>query len=671
MATTTDKNINVNLNLIDKMSSGMATVGAKTKATLSEIKANFTNFYFMAQAGWAGVQRAMEMANVAAQYDEMRNAASGMAEAHGTSIDQMIDDVQRAAQGTVSKMYSVQAASRGMIAGFKPDMIIKFMETAENVSDATGISVQETYEAMIQGSANLQERMLRGVKIYVDSDLAFKEYAKSVGKTVGQLTPLEKKQAMANAVLQKGGEIAKSAGNNFDSAADQIERYKAAVEDFHIFIGRLVQSVGLLIKAAIEGVGLLITESIALRAGVLKKELEVVQWVTDKIYAALGGNKKAPRIDTRGLDQFIRDMKNYGRETFKAGETFRAALNAPFTPKVSGGAGMPEDDTNAPGAPNEEAEAERKNLLQQFEKLDAERRLAGMNEIERIRAQAAAEIAERQKVGANTVGVQEFYDAQIVALQKKRQADIEALIVNSGDDEIAKLQLQKKNELEVWKDSEEAKLAITKKYDKMIHDTSIKIAKDEAAKKQAIWEENHAMQIELMRSSGQGLVSSMNYVAEQMINGQKVSGEMLAALFLQQVGSTVQGLGTELFMRGLMTVWTGKSMNAVVPGSGMAAELTGGQAMGIGAGMMALGAAMGAMGGKMASNASGGGGGAGGGGGGGSQSTRPNEFNQARQGGGKHKQVHIHFENVYGNVDEAWMKKNIKQVKRRQKNLDE
>lgn len=607
-----DKQVKVELTLVDKMSAGLN----QAKSKLAELKTGFTNYYFMAQAGWAGVQKAMQSAQIAAQYDEQRQAAQNLANAHGAAIDQIIGDLKRATGDTISQKAALESASNALIRGADPKKMVEFMEIAKKASETTGQSVTQTFDAMIQADVSMQERMLRSVGIVINADAAYQKYAQTHGTVVERLTNTQKHEAFTQAILERGREIIQATGEDYDSTADKIDRFNATLEDLRIQAGRIVQAVGALIldvaKIVVTGIAGIVEGF----AWAMAKALNVTSRILGVFAPETGAKLAAVSDQFFQFQQDVADWQNDPENPLNAGLINPMDLLT-AAPLRKGGVGL--------GAGGETPE------MPKLPKVEAQQVDAnGLTEADRIAVESAKASFDYEMYYVE--GEQKITE-QLNADMNKRVADAMAYYEQTYETDrlLIKSEKDKQDKLDLLR-----KLGLVDER---------KIAAQEKALRDKVFQDKMAASQATIGAASEfaGNVATIMGLGEQEAAKVQIPLEIAqAAIEAARAASSVASGN-----------YAEAGLHVVAMSSHLAAVKS-----------LSEAAKGGASGGASASAGHGGGGG-------GSQSTRPNEFNQARQGGGKHKQVHIHFENVYGNVDEAWMKKNIKQVKRRQKNLDE
>jgi len=221
---------------------------------------------------------AFELGKVGAAAERTQASFASMAAGVGSSGDEMLAAMQQATAGTVSNSQLMLAANRAMMLGVSDnaDEMGRLMAAAIERGRALGVSSAQAVNDIITGIGRMSPLILDNLGI-VGATKSIDEYAKSLGKTSEQLTDVERKQALVNAVLAG----ASSSGVVIDDAAASFERMDASVANLKENLGRLFAPT----MAQVIGV-------VADRAGTLADNLDDVDKVArvaaiDKEIAAL------------------------------------------------------------------------------------------------------------------------------------------------------------------------------------------------------------------------------------------------------------------------------------------------------------------------------------------------------------------------------------------------
>jgi hypothetical protein len=124
----------------------------------------------------------------------------------------MLDDLKVVSRGMIAESELIGAAGKALLMGIKPAEITKLMEIAAATSKMTGQTMTEAFADITMGVARQSRMILDNLGIIVDSEKAYADYAKTLGKSSEALTDIEKRQAFMNAVVKSGDDMIKRLG---------------------------------------------------------------------------------------------------------------------------------------------------------------------------------------------------------------------------------------------------------------------------------------------------------------------------------------------------------------------------------------------------------------------------------------------------------------------------
>lgn len=125
--------------------------------------------------------------------------------------------------------------AEGIAMGVANDLVAQFLKGNLDLTKATELAKvaqdsatlanmgsSEALEKLIMGIQTLQPEMLRTAGITVSAEQAYKEYAATIGKSAAELSQAEKKQALLNATIEAGTQIAGAYEASMQTAGKQI-----------------------------------------------------------------------------------------------------------------------------------------------------------------------------------------------------------------------------------------------------------------------------------------------------------------------------------------------------------------------------------------------------------------------------------------------------------------
>ncbi len=189
---------------------------------LSTLKSNWIAFSAAAATAIYAVNKAWDLAKIGAEYQEQRDILDNLSSKYGTTADAIVDAMETASSGLISKADLMTIALGGIAKGLKPDELTALADAAEILGDACGVTatvaLQDLTTAMETGKTRA---LLPYLGTSIDLEAAF-------GELASKMTAAEKAQAMLNMTIIKATELQAQQTKGVSDAADKIERMEAA-----------------------------------------------------------------------------------------------------------------------------------------------------------------------------------------------------------------------------------------------------------------------------------------------------------------------------------------------------------------------------------------------------------------------------------------------------------
>lgn len=166
---------------------------------------------------------AEKIKQVTTQFDKLASSA-------GIAGEELKTALNKAADGLVDDTDLLEIANRAIIEmGESASALPQTMELARKATSAFGGELTRNFEAINHAIATGQTRALKNFGIVVDSDLAYRKYAESIGVASNSLSQAGKQQAILNEVLEKGNTQFKDVNPNLSEATNGWQRLKVTV----------------------------------------------------------------------------------------------------------------------------------------------------------------------------------------------------------------------------------------------------------------------------------------------------------------------------------------------------------------------------------------------------------------------------------------------------------
>ncbi|MCK5484890.1 MAG: hypothetical protein KAI86_01675 [Desulfobacterales bacterium] len=168
---------------------------------------------------------------VAMLHEQLSRGFKELASSQGKVSDEYLKKIQEVARGTVSEVEIMQKANQAMLLGIDLDTIVKMMEGAAVIAQATGQSTQYLFESMAIGIGRQSKLYLDNLGILFDLNKAHEEYAATLGKTASQLTETERTASFSAAAMGGLEERMIAVGGFTENTSTQMAVLKTNMED--------------------------------------------------------------------------------------------------------------------------------------------------------------------------------------------------------------------------------------------------------------------------------------------------------------------------------------------------------------------------------------------------------------------------------------------------------
>jgi len=184
----------------------------------------------------------VDLTALGAQSRVVARAYENLADSVGIASDQLLGDLRRAARGAAMQAELMVTANRAMLASghFLASRLPQLFEIARAASLATGEDIGYVFKTLIKGIVKASPLLIDNADIYIKIGDAVERWAERQGKTVDQLTLLEQRMAIANAVIQQGTRFITQLGLASETSADKMQSLPVAIEDLRSSIGELL-----------------------------------------------------------------------------------------------------------------------------------------------------------------------------------------------------------------------------------------------------------------------------------------------------------------------------------------------------------------------------------------------------------------------------------------------
>lgn len=243
---------------------------------------------------------------------------AALAESAGIAADVLKNQLLVATRDMVGETELLNLASETFVQiGTNAKALPQILELARKTYATFGGSVVENTEKITSAIFSGQTRQLRGLGILIDSNEAYKNYARSIGTVVPLLTEQQKQTALLNAVLEKGNEKFKNVASTSGQTDEAVQKLKSAFTNLNDQLSILAaSSAGKAIAGILDDVTSFLKKSGEV-LGVANAAPNSIERVSG-VVKLLGDN----------IADAERKLKSYGSvENFLYGDSVREQLN--------------------------------------------------------------------------------------------------------------------------------------------------------------------------------------------------------------------------------------------------------------------------------------------------------------------------------------------------------
>ena len=206
---------------------------------LVHLYATFAANIYAVTAAFSALQKA-------ADTTAMVQGADTLSARYGVSLKNVGKELQTISGQALSTADALQFASLGASAGVTQKQMTQLATVATGASKALGRDLNDAMQRIYRGAIKLEPELLDELGIMVKVDEASATYARSLGKTALQLSDVEKRQALTNAVIEQG---TRKFGEAAEIAANPYTKLVAAMRDLgQTVLERVNGPVGILVN---------------------------------------------------------------------------------------------------------------------------------------------------------------------------------------------------------------------------------------------------------------------------------------------------------------------------------------------------------------------------------------------------------------------------------------
>jgi len=184
-----------------------------------------------------------ETIKLGASIETLTNSFNALTkDAGATSLT--LASLRKATKGTISDVDLLTAANTALALGLPVDELDDLFRASMDVGHAMGLTTLQAVSDITRGMGRLSPLILDNLGIIVNTELAYENYAATLGKTVSAMTAAEKRTAFQTAALESLNKKAVVLEGTTSDAAIAQERFGATIENLKTSVGGLLTPLG-------------------------------------------------------------------------------------------------------------------------------------------------------------------------------------------------------------------------------------------------------------------------------------------------------------------------------------------------------------------------------------------------------------------------------------------
>ena len=190
---------------------------------------------------------------LAATAGTLQNAFNRLTLAAGVE-DMTLEKLRSAVQGTVGDIGLLTAANNAMALGLPVNRLNDLFRAARVVGNAMGRTTLEAVNDLTTGIGRQSRLILDNLGILVDTNAAHEAYAQSLGKTVSEMTEVERKAAFMGAAIEALERKAIILEGTTSDTQTAFERWGASLENLKRRLGETFLPIAIEVTSGITNI---------------------------------------------------------------------------------------------------------------------------------------------------------------------------------------------------------------------------------------------------------------------------------------------------------------------------------------------------------------------------------------------------------------------------------
>lgn len=209
-------------------------IGKNLFDEISDNASNFARRYAGSIAIITGSLVAAKVAFETALEGEKINAINRqfevLAQSQGIAANALKDSLSQISAGLIDDTnLSKIAASAIVTLGDSAARLPEILEISRKAAFLLGKDFESTFNTIVNSIENGNAKSLKNLNIIIDSETVYRNFAKTLGLTAGELNQTQKQQALLNAVIDQGAKSFKNVDTELTPLANAFQRLKVTI----------------------------------------------------------------------------------------------------------------------------------------------------------------------------------------------------------------------------------------------------------------------------------------------------------------------------------------------------------------------------------------------------------------------------------------------------------
>lgn len=238
----------------DKINAANEQQFGKQEGMLTKLKNNWVAAAATIGAAYMTAMKAWNLAEQAAKYEQSAAAFHSMATSMGKDATAEFKKIREASGGLIDTQALTEATNKALSLGIPIENIADLMIIARAKARDMGTDTSKAFSDIATGVGRASPLILDNLGLTLKVGTANEEMAKSLGKTVAELTDQEKKTAILNATLAAGKEAVERYDLSQKTTAENMQALKVTLSDLQLMLGQGIVRAAALVVGAFQSI---------------------------------------------------------------------------------------------------------------------------------------------------------------------------------------------------------------------------------------------------------------------------------------------------------------------------------------------------------------------------------------------------------------------------------